>query len=318
MKTSRVLALLLFLGLAALAQTPFEQEVWRLANEARRAEGLSELAWDDAAYRAARGHALDMLERGYFDHVTPEGVGPAERMWAAGVLEVMVGENLAFFENLPAEEAAARVVEGWLDSPPHRANLLNPEFTHVGIAFEQQGGRIAVVQNLLARPFEVRYWATPTRVRWGRLAFEGSSRAEVAFFVDGAFWQAYEPPRWRGALELRPGSEVVVALREGGAYVYACGLRPPQTGCDAKGLRWKATYEEGLEPGVRLQLGLPPGDYVLAYGDPPRPFEEVYGSAVVELPSRWGLVWIGKRAKNAIKYTHRIPLTPDERPDVER
>ncbi|HHO57750.1 MAG TPA: CAP domain-containing protein [Oceanithermus profundus] len=135
---ARWLALLVLLG-AALAQTPLELEAFRLTNEARKAHGLAALAWDDAAYRAARAHALDMLERGFFDHVNPDGLGPADRMWAAGVLEVTVGENLAFYEGYTPEYAAGVVVDDWLRSPPHRRNLLKPEFTHLGLALVQRG-----------------------------------------------------------------------------------------------------------------------------------------------------------------------------------
>ncbi len=309
-KRSLLAWLLVLLGLAAFAQTPLGREVWRLTNEARKAAGLSELAWDDAAYRAARGHARDMLERGYFDHVTPEGLGPAERMWAAGVLEVVVGENLAYYAGVPREEAAARVVEDWLASPPHRKNLLFPDFTHVGIAFVQVGERIAVVQNFLARPFQLWHWATPTQDRVGRLRYEGASRATVGVFVDGVFREALQPPRWQGTLEVRPGSDVSLGLWRESVYVLACRFVLPEVTCGSPKITWKARYEEALEPSVRLQLGLLPGEYVLAYGDPPEPFERVQGDAVIEVPKSWGTVWVGLATGDKIEYTHRIPLGP--------
>lgn len=304
---ARWLALWVLLA-AALAQTPLEQEAFRLTNEARKAHGLGELAWDENAYRAAHKHALDMLERGFFDHVNPDGLGPAERMWAAGVLEVTVGENLAFYEGYTPEHAAGVVVDDWLHSPPHRKNLLFPGFTHLGLALVQRGDRVVVVQNFLARPFRLWVWQTPSQKREGRLAYRGSARATVGVFVNGVFETSLQPPDWSGELDVDPESEVRLGLWSGDRYLLACSFVLPDTSCRHPRLSWSAHYQERVVPSVRLQLGLPGGAYWLAYGEEPRPFRKLQGDAVVEVPLSWKILWIGVSRGEKIEYTHRVPL----------
>ena len=300
-----VLVILFGLG---LAQSPLELEAFRLSNEARRAHGLAELAWDDAAYRAARAHALDMLERGFFDHTNPDGQGPADRMWAAGVLEVTVGENLALYEGYPPRQVAEVVVEDWLNSPPHRKNLLLPGFTHLGLALVQKDGRIAVVQNFIARPFNVWFWRTPASKTLGYLRYRGRAAATVGVFVDATFRRALQPPAWQGQLELEPGSTVELGLWDGDRYLLACRFTPPATSCAHRGLTWKAEYVERSVPSVRVQLGLPGGEYWLGYGSEPKPFKAVHGAAVVNVPRSWKFLWVGLSQGDKIEYTHRIPL----------
>jgi uncharacterized protein YkwD len=79
---------------------------------------------------AAAGHARDMAMRDYFDHYDREGRSPAERAQAAGYRESMVGENIAYGPATPEE-----VVDGWLHSPEHCANMLEARFTEMGVAF---------------------------------------------------------------------------------------------------------------------------------------------------------------------------------------
>jgi uncharacterized protein YkwD len=79
---------------------------------------------------AAAGHARDMALRDYFDHYDRQGRSPAERARAAGYRESMVGENIAYGPATPEE-----VVDGWLHSPEHCANMLEPRFTEMGVAF---------------------------------------------------------------------------------------------------------------------------------------------------------------------------------------
>jgi len=88
------------------------------------------LEWSDALAASALAHAKDMAERGYFDHVTPDGVRPEQRMAKAGWHVMPVGENIAAGQAIPAE-----VVQGWIDSPGHCKNLLNPNFKHLGVGY---------------------------------------------------------------------------------------------------------------------------------------------------------------------------------------
>jgi uncharacterized protein YkwD len=78
----------------------------------------------------ALGHAADMAEHGYFDHQDLAGHSPADRVRAAGYQEKLVGENIAY-----GPKSAEEVVQGWLDSPGHCENIMNPSFAEMGIAY---------------------------------------------------------------------------------------------------------------------------------------------------------------------------------------
>lgn len=99
-----------------------------LANRHRAIAGCPALAWLDGAARAAQAHSDDMARRRYFDHVSPEGVGFAERLAREGVRLRMGAENIAMNPGAPAA-----VLAGWVGSPGHRRNLENCAYTHHGI-----------------------------------------------------------------------------------------------------------------------------------------------------------------------------------------
>ena len=86
------------------------------------------LVWSDRLAHAARNHAQDMAARQYFGHVTPEGVTGAQRMTLAGYRWQYAGENLA-----AGQDTAAQVVARWLASEGHCRNLMNPNFTELGV-----------------------------------------------------------------------------------------------------------------------------------------------------------------------------------------
>jgi uncharacterized protein YkwD len=85
---------------------------------------------------AARGHARDMVRRGYFDHLAPDGTRVADRIRRTGYLDGVrawrVGEVLAWGQG--SEGSPVGTVRGWLRSPPHRAVLLDRAFRDVGLA----------------------------------------------------------------------------------------------------------------------------------------------------------------------------------------
>ena len=109
-----------------------------LANAARAGAGLAELAPSDVLDEAARAHAEDMLARGYYDHVTPEGRTARDRYEAAGGAPwAASGENIARCEGCPTPPAPERVEAfhaGWMQSPGHRENVLSPGYERFGFA----------------------------------------------------------------------------------------------------------------------------------------------------------------------------------------
>jgi uncharacterized protein YkwD len=77
----------------------------------------------------AFGHALDMAEHNYFEHEDLTGQSPADRVRAVGYRETLVGENIAY-----GTQSVEETVQGWLDSPDHCENIMDPRFVQMGIA----------------------------------------------------------------------------------------------------------------------------------------------------------------------------------------
>ncbi len=88
------------------------------------------LVMEERLRAAARGHSADMARRGYFEHHTPEGAGPADRAVAAGYPSRFVGENIAAGQPDPE-----RVVRAWIDSPGHCVNLMDGRYRTLGVGY---------------------------------------------------------------------------------------------------------------------------------------------------------------------------------------
>lgn len=111
-------------------------------NAARRASGVAPLELDERLCGVARGHARDMLERGYVSHTTPEGVTPYDRMRDIGYAFVYAGENIALNLDRASAERAL------MASASHRRNILDPHYSHVGIAaIATDGAELMIVEE---------------------------------------------------------------------------------------------------------------------------------------------------------------------------
>ncbi|MFD9980787.1 CAP domain-containing protein [Streptomyces massasporeus] len=106
-----------------------------LTNRERTRYGLPPLSADPSLTTAAQAHSADMVARAFYAHTAPDGSRPWDRAAAAGSTRRSIGENIACGQRSPAD-----VVEGWMNSPGHRANILKPGFTHIGVGFAG-GGR---------------------------------------------------------------------------------------------------------------------------------------------------------------------------------
>ena len=84
----------------------------------------------DTLAGVAFGHATDMARHNYFEHEDLTGRSPADRVRAVGYQEKLVGENIAY-----GPKSADEVVQGWLDSPGHCENIMDPRFAEMGIAY---------------------------------------------------------------------------------------------------------------------------------------------------------------------------------------
>ncbi|MFU8863619.1 MAG: CAP domain-containing protein [Rhodobacterales bacterium] len=129
----------------------FRIEALGLVNDARAEAGLPELVSSEVLDRAAQGHAADMLDRDYYDHVTPEGETPFERYLAAdGNPWAVSGENIATCEGCPTPpdvEQLRSFHEGWMQSPGHRENILSEGFDSFGFGIVGEGDEIYAVQT---------------------------------------------------------------------------------------------------------------------------------------------------------------------------
>ena len=105
------------------------RQIVRLTNESRREAGLPPVTVDDKLMAAARAKLFDMLRRDYFAHRTPDGRQPWAFMQAAGYRFQVAGENLA-----KGYDNEAELQRAWMKSRGHRANILNPQFTQIGVA----------------------------------------------------------------------------------------------------------------------------------------------------------------------------------------
>ena len=120
---------------ASAASSAWRVDVLHRINGVRRAVGVAPLRTCPALSAAAQGYALSMAETDRFAHVDAAGSGVRERLRAAGYRATATGENIAAGYTTPAA-----VMNGWITSPGHFANLTNPAFHHVGIGRAARDG----------------------------------------------------------------------------------------------------------------------------------------------------------------------------------
>jgi uncharacterized protein YkwD len=157
----------------AVEATDLAKRIHAQINMKRKKHGLKTLAWSDALSRIAAKHSRDMANRRYLGHTSPEGNGVSYRYQQGGYsCEIRVGmtvytgaENIALshlynsmktqngitdYDWNSAQEIARRTVDGWMNSPGHRENILVPYWQHEGIGIEIEGGsgnKIYITQN---------------------------------------------------------------------------------------------------------------------------------------------------------------------------
>ncbi|MFT8311576.1 MAG: CAP domain-containing protein [Sporolactobacillus sp.] len=113
----------------------YEQKVVDLTNQERTKAGLQPLKADNSTLsKMARAKSQDMSDKNYFDHQSPTYGSPFDMMKKFGISYKSAGENIAAGQKTPEE-----VVQGWMNSPGHRANILNASFTTIGVGYVQGG-----------------------------------------------------------------------------------------------------------------------------------------------------------------------------------
>jgi uncharacterized protein YkwD len=120
-----------------------EKQIYDQLNHEREKRGLAALTWNDQAARAARSHAQAMVENGQLSHQFPGEPSLPERIGATGVRFTVAAENVARTEYVEDVHLAL------MDSPGHRANMLNPAYNAVGIGVAEHQGKIYVAQDFI-------------------------------------------------------------------------------------------------------------------------------------------------------------------------
>lgn len=111
------------------------QAVLRLVNQERAKAGLSALSLDKRLNRAAQKKSEDMRDKNYFDHQSPTYGSPFDLMRSEGINYTTAGENIA-----AGQQSAEAVMESWMNSSGHRANILNAKYKYLGVGLAL-GGR---------------------------------------------------------------------------------------------------------------------------------------------------------------------------------
>ncbi|WP_430789784.1 CAP domain-containing protein [Virgibacillus flavescens] len=112
----------------------FETKVIELTNTERKNAGLSGLKEDASLSRVAELKSRDMVNNNYFSHTSPTYGSPFDMMSEFGVSYNAAGENIAHGQQTPEQ-----VVNAWMGSEGHRANILNSDFTHIGVGYIKNG-----------------------------------------------------------------------------------------------------------------------------------------------------------------------------------
>jgi uncharacterized protein YkwD len=123
---------------------PTRTAILCLLNRERSDHGLGSLRRNSTLELASQRHSNDMALRNFFAHETPDGVDPGARMATVGypVRATTTGENLAWGSG--PEATPVRIVQSWMKSPGHRANILRPEFTEVGVGVAHEAPTVGV------------------------------------------------------------------------------------------------------------------------------------------------------------------------------
>lgn len=136
--------------IAIPAQAPgraFEQEVIRLVNEERAKAGLKPLTENWELSRVARFKSEDMATKKYFSHTSPTYGSPFTMMKNFGIRYSYAGENIAY-----GQKSAAEVMKGWMNSPGHRQNIMNSNYTQIGVGYVQNSNGTPYWTQMFIRP----------------------------------------------------------------------------------------------------------------------------------------------------------------------
>lgn len=125
-----------------------EDEVIRLCNIQRSRNGLPALTKNWQVSRVARYKSQDMINRNYFSHTSPTYGSPFKMMESFGIRFSAGGENIAYGQRTPQE-----VVNAWMNSPGHRANILSRSFTQIGVGAAKKSNGTLYWTQMFIKPY---------------------------------------------------------------------------------------------------------------------------------------------------------------------
>lgn len=137
----------------ALEPQDFERQIFEQTNRFRAEQGLPALAYNDDLALVARAHSENMGQQDFFEHEDPEGRLAQDRLreQVPQLIQAGVGENLYMSQRSDRNWDAGHIVGEWGESPDHRKNMLDSDFTHIGVGIFQIGGKLYATQ-VFARP----------------------------------------------------------------------------------------------------------------------------------------------------------------------
>jgi len=125
-----------------------ETQVVKLVNQQRAKAGLPMLKQNWQLSRVARYKSQDMINKNYFSHQSPTYGSPFNMMESFGLKFSAAGENIAM-----GQRSAAEVMNAWMNSPGHRANILNPSYTEIGVGLAKDKNGSCYWTQMFIKPF---------------------------------------------------------------------------------------------------------------------------------------------------------------------
>ena len=206
-----------------------EETILALTNDIRRRNGLGLLQRDVGLRDVARGHSDDMIQRHFFEHTNPDGHdsawristahrrligGTGENIWRyATTLEYDDGKQFATPITLSARQISEKAMDGWMNSPGHRANILRPQFTHLGVGMSLIKGETTITQNFAAARAYLKS-GLPDRVKQGASVDMGSEPYPVSA-PGAALYDFFKEKKGEIEGEPFPLSQTKIAVKKG-------------------------------------------------------------------------------------------------------
>lgn len=126
--------------------TNYQKEVLNLVNKERSNRGLAPLKLNDSLSNVATIKSQDMIDKNYFDHTSPTYGSPSNMINKFGISYNSMGENIAMGQSSPEE-----VMNSWMNSPGHRKNILNPNFTELGVGVAKNNSTLYWTQMFIGK-----------------------------------------------------------------------------------------------------------------------------------------------------------------------